>query len=171
MWYDLILSGRVPILVRSKITDGWIPVDLSKPSVIISTIPAPAMCHMRTIHNFQSHVIFANGTTREEEIDDNSIVCDGTDEHAWYRIASVFGYRTIEWSRLPPPGTIAANVTKPLYTDCDCYPTVLRVGRYGTWSKGSLVHEVYPAVAEFLEAGQARGWADFLDSRKGPWKM
>ena len=82
-------------------------------------------------------VTFGEWRTREEEIDDNSIVCDGTDEHAWYRIASVFGYRTIEWSRLPPPGTIAANVTKPLYTDCDCYPTVLRVGRYGTWSAAS----------------------------------
>lgn len=171
LWARLIGSGRVPLYAREPVSDGWIPASFRPgPDYIISTIPAPAMCRQRSIHAFNSHVIFANGTTNEEPIYDNAILCDGTEAHSWYRVSNVFGYRTIEWSRLPPPGTIAANVIKPLSTDCDCYPSVIRVGRYGTWDKSYLVHRVYPDVTEALRPSPGSG-ADFLDERQGPWRM
>ena len=167
IWAGLIGSGRVPLYAREPVSEGWIPASFNPgPDYVISTIPAPAMCHMRSIHNFQSHAIFANGSTNEEPIYDNAILCDGTNAHSWYRISNVFGYRTIEWAKLPPPGTIAANVIKPLVTDCTCYPSVIRVGRYGTWSKGYLVHMTYPDVRKALEPSTG-----FLDERTGPWRM
>ena len=174
LWADLIGSGRISLFVRGEITEGWIPTAMGPPPfLIISSIPAPAMCTKRSVHGFYSHAIFANGTTNEEPIHGNAILCDGTDAHSWYRISNVFGYRTIEWAKLPPPGTIAANVIKPLRTDCDCYPSVLRVGRYGTWDKSYLVHKVYGDVISALRATQspAEYVADYLDERKGPWRM
>lgn len=158
MWNDLTFSGKVRINVQN-VSDGKIPtIQQYKPDHIISTIPAPALCYKN--HMFNSHSIWANGSTTVGDLTDNSIVCDGTPERDWYRISNVFGYRTAEWCWRPletAPGTMglperipAVCVLKPLSTDCDCHPSVMRAGRYGTWSKGYLVHQVYPAVTEAL---------------------
>jgi len=153
MWMHLHETpGQVQFLIAPTISDGELPTEVRRanPSVMISTIPAPALCSDRR-HIFRHHVIYATGSMTQENSVDDTIVCDGTDEHTWYRSACVFGYRTTEWSQRPSNGESLAAVAKPLSTDCTCHPEISRIGRYGKWEKSYLVHKAYPEVMEILK--------------------
>jgi hypothetical protein len=127
---------------------------------IISTIPAPALC-IDQEHRFRSTEVWALGetTTRSQTspvvVPPFTVVCNGEAGQGWYRAANVFGYTTVEWpARRRPPVAGVVRVQKPLDTDCGCWiaghPGMLRVGRYGTWRKGVLVHEAYTATLQAL---------------------
>lgn len=150
MWIDLI-DAQVAALGVRRILGGVIPFVRSlKPDLIISTIPAQALCSDIT-HEFRSYKIWANGSTAAEEAAENEVICDGTPETSWYRMSNVFGYRTTEWAHLPNMKAVkAVPVIKPLWTNCDCHPEIMRAGRYGAWEKRRLVHEVYPSVKAAL---------------------
>jgi len=150
MWTHLIELGTVGLYSGVQIENGVIPdlVYQLDPGRIISTIPAPALCYRD--HKFSYHKIYANGSTAEQTLEDDSVTCDGTDGHAWYRVSRVFGYETIEWASMPKVAVPVACVLKPLETECDCYPEIYRVGRYGAWRKSYLVHEVYPEIMGLL---------------------
>jgi hypothetical protein len=153
MWEHLIGTLRIPIIYNdaspSRIGELRNRIRHLRPDRIISAIPAPALCVNN--HTFTGHQIWANGSTTEDEVTPNLVLCDGTLSVRWYRMSDVFGYRTTEWASRPPAGMNAVPVLKPLATDCDCWPEFLRVGRYGSWRKSALVHEVYPAVVNALE--------------------
>jgi hypothetical protein len=117
---------------------------------VISTIPAPALC-LDAEHAFDSQTVWAVGDAPERgifcpvtEAKPFEVICNGWRDVGWYRNANVFGYRTAEWAmdRKPPIEGIA-QVEKPLSTNCDCLPDVIRVGRFGEWRKGVLSHEAY----------------------------
>jgi len=150
MWNELITGNLVWLHEEPDIRDGILPdfVFALRPEKIISTIPAPALCLKD--HKFTYHTIYASGSTSQKPFDENEIICDGTAQHPWYRISRVFGYQTIEWATAPETREPHAAVPKPLETDCDCYPEIARVGRYGKWQKSALVHEVYPEVKRLL---------------------
>lgn len=150
LWKDLIGSLRVGLICK-YVKQGMIPfVNSLHPDLIVSTIPAQALCK-NPAHEFSSYTIWANGSTSAGMIEPNTVICDGTDLCDWYRVSSVFGYRTTEWAHKPGNYVSVASVVKPLRTDCDCHPEILRAGRYGAWEKKRLVHEVFPAVAEALK--------------------
>jgi len=130
--------------VNANISPSWIVNPFLDPrqfDAIISTIPAKHICHKPGQHEFNSHIVFASGSTSPGMTRNNSIICDGTDKQMWYRHATVFGYSTTEWT--DPPNADTATVEKPLDTNCNCFPDIVRMGRYGAWKKGVLVHDVY----------------------------
>src|SRR6516162_2026241 len=150
MWRDLFFTGRSGF-ISHDIRHGQISfIDKLNPDLIVSTIPVKALCE-KLNHQFLGHIIYANGSAAPFFTGDNDIICDGTPERTWYRISNVFGYRTTEWATKPRSSADVKPVLKPLWTDCDCHPEVLRVGRYGAWEKKRLVHEVYPAVLAALK--------------------
>lgn len=122
--------------------------------VVFSTVPAPALCS-NTEHTFASQDVYALGdavsrgearASRVVNVADEHILCNGNGLASWYRAARVFGHTTVEW----PIGADAeplllggVRVRKPLETTCDCFPEVTRLGRYGQWKKGVLVHHAY----------------------------
>jgi len=172
LWSDLIGSRNVRTR-EARATSGVISgLYLDEPDLIFSSIPAPALCYNRN-HFFRSHEIWANGSMLAGDLADNSVICDGTPEHDWYRISNVFGFRTTEWPHKPHAKyRKAVPVAKPLATNCDCYPDVHRVGRYGTWHKGYLVHEVYPAVAgTLIDPDIIRGIEWVTGETYGKWQM
>ena len=149
MWKTLIFDNAVRLVVR-RVVRGIIPsVYAMDPDLIVSTIPAQALCS-NPLHEFYSHTIWANGSTTAISLSENAVLCDGTPERSWYRISNVFGYRTTEWASQPHISRRTVPVVKPLWTTCDCHPEVLRAGRYGAWEKKRLIHEVYPAMLEAL---------------------
>ena len=176
LWRDLIGTMKVG-LIRKWIKHGLIPFTTSlHPDLIVSTIPAQALCQS-SAHSFTSYTIYANGAKASSvDIPDNMVICDGTAEHDWYRVSNVFGHRTTEWSRMPPRTSGAVPVVKPLWTDCNCHPWVLRAGRYGAWEKARLVHEVPGAVLAALEPDDAvirgveRVTGETYEGR-GQWRM
>jgi hypothetical protein len=129
-------------------------VRMLKPDRIISTIPAMNLCESPFAkHEFYRHLIYASGASRPQDgLGANQVMCVGDESTDWYRSSNVFGYRTVEWpagrSISRPEGTV--RVYKPLSTDCDCHPDVIRVGRYGEWDKSVLVHQVYDKVVKAL---------------------
>ena len=43
---------------------------------------------------------------------------------------------------------------KPIATNCDCFPNVIRAGRFGTWKKGVLTHDaMFNTLRELNERG------------------
>ena len=125
------------------------------PDLIVSTIPAPSICLMN--HQFVSQDIKAAGEAPDLGIKlpyqcpENTVICNGDPEVSWYRVSNIFGHKTVEWPEwVNPPIPSTAVVQKPLRHDCTCYPEVLRVGRYGAWRKGYLVHHVYDDVVRAI---------------------
>lgn len=116
-------------------------------SAIISTIPAPALCRAHagldpTYHMFVSQEIKIHNETMRSGIKD-TVVYNGSDFASWYRTAVIFGVGSTEYgiNVNPPLPTVTAR--KPIRTNCDCNPNVVRAGRFGTWTKGVLTHEAF----------------------------
>lgn len=126
--------------------------------LVVSAIPAPALCNeTEGRHSFESEKAWAIGDAPERGVfcpintEPFTVRCNGEDVPAWYRASNVFGYQTAEWPRdNRPPLEGVAEVTKPLRTNCDCHlgKNFVRVGRYGTWTKGVLSHEAYFTAKE-----------------------
>lgn len=116
---------------------------------IISTMPAPYLC-IDPAHGFSGQDVWAIGDAPERGIfspivsDLNTVVCSGWWEESWYRKSNILGYNSVEWpanKKVPIEGV--AKITKPLATNCTCWPNVHRLGRYGKWTKGALSHEAF----------------------------
>lgn len=121
-----------------------------KPDLIVSSIPRFYLCR-NPVHVFRYQPVWAMGDAPERGqfvvgplIPDGDVICDASDDNEWYRVSNVFGYRTIEWAH-PPESKFAAQVKKPILTDCDCNSDInlLHVGRYGVWRKGVLSHSAF----------------------------
>lgn len=129
-----------------------LPEVRSKFAAIISTIPAKILCMHPGRHTFDSQPIYAIGERAggpESPVGpskDNTVICDGTKDVSWYRTGRVFGVGTTEWPAIDmrkPPVEGVVKVEKPLSTNCDCFRDIHRLGRYGSWRKSVLVHDVF----------------------------
>jgi hypothetical protein len=120
-------------------------------TAVISTIPARDLCLSQLGWIREDHKFFSQRIRIYPEaimdLPDNTIYYDGTQDHSWYRCSNLFDIGQTEY-----PEHIAAivspliEVRKPVFTNCSCfmgYPNFLRLGRYGTWSKGQLSHDAY----------------------------
>lgn len=126
--------------------------------LIINTIPLVALCRLG--HQFDATEVWAAGDAPELGIEvgttyhcpPDTVICNGEETPAWYRMSRIFGHTTIEWPlHANPPVRTSSKVSKPLRHNCDCWPEVLKVGRYGSWSKGVLSHTAYNAAFQAVE--------------------
>lgn len=161
--FDLISQRRqVSLVAPVKIDNSWIQEhtgDLSEYAHVISTIPAYALCknacyhHSQEGHLFRSRRIMAAGATVTSGNPD-LVELDATSEVPWYRRATVFGYTTMEWPvnrlREIPRAAQAVEVHKPITTECDCHPEIVRLGRYGAWNNEVLVHNVFESTEALM---------------------
>lgn len=139
-------------------------------NLIINTIPLNMLCFRG--HTFRYSTVVAAGDAPALGIDigtlyhcePDTVVCNGEEAPSWYRLSRIFGHTTVEWpdGTKPPVGT-ASQVIKPLEHNCDCFPDVMNVGRYGSWSKGVLSHTAYQKVYERMEGGKAEQEARYND--------
>lgn len=128
-------------------------LDRNEVGLIISTVPAPALCYQPERHSFVCRDVWAIGDAPDRDVSapkvcpPNTVICDGTRDVGWYRASNIFGFNTVEWpeDRKPPIENVA-RISKPVRTNCDCYQDsgrVWRAGRFGTWQKGYLSHQAY----------------------------
>jgi hypothetical protein len=135
---------------------------------MINSIPLPTICLHPTLCNFQDTTIWAAGEAPErgirfgyehigELVGENEVLCNGLPMPAWYRTSRIFGHATIEWPwAAGPNGLMPSAVAKPIRNSCQCWPDVLRVGRYGKWEKGVLVHHAFEETWQWLSRGASQ---------------
>lgn len=121
----------------------------------ISTIPRRQLC-VNPEHSFKSQLVYAIGDAPSRGVkcpvscEPNTLVYNGDLNYGWYRTSNIFGHTTAEWGanqdRAKPPISNLATVEKPLSSNCNCWPGLHFLGRYGAWKKGILVHHVYRAA-------------------------
>lgn len=134
---------------------------------VYSTIPRPLLCLYPHTHRFHYAEAWAAGEAPDLGIvllrDDPGaptfypyhIVFHAGPDVPYYRSHNVFGHRTIEWPYAhgkPADYPTASVVKKPLGTDCDCWPQITKLGRYGAWDKSQLVNHAYSRVVADLTA-------------------
>lgn len=126
--------------------------------LIISSIPKPAICPAG--HQFKSTKIWAAGEAPGLGIElpykcpEDVVICNGEEHPSWYRMSNIYGHKTVEWPEwIRPPFSSAALVQKPLENNCNCWPEVVHVGRYGKWQKGVLTHNAYKDVLAHVSSG------------------
>jgi hypothetical protein len=121
-------------------------------SLVISTIPLRSLCrsderHVAGGHRFTRQSIKILNGACVSGSDDNTIWYDGSRDRSFYRASRLFGVASTEWglsmADSAPPGVTAGSVTvhKPLENTCDCWPDLIKVGRFGRWQKGVLAHD------------------------------
>lgn len=133
-----------PISLQGMIA-GW------NPDLVISTVPAPLIC--KGDHGFTSVKIWASDKSMMGAGDD-VVLCNGDKNTGWYRASRIQGYENTEWphDRRPPFSSDRLwEVEKPIEHKCDCFPGVVRMGRYGSWTKGVLSHESFYGVQDLLK--------------------
>jgi hypothetical protein len=161
--YDKLWNEYGQYTRGTNLSAGWLgnfmTVDSHKYDAIISSVPRNILCEAD--HEFTSQQVWAMGDAPErgifvpDRLTENTVVCNGLDNPAWYRAARVFGYSTLEWPwEAPLKADIGqyepSEVSKPLDHNCDCWPEVIHVGRYGKWQKGVLSHTAYQDVMDAL---------------------
>lgn len=149
-WSARIVPAHLdPVYARALSNDRHV--------LVLSTVPLPVLCSDPEQHKFHTQDIWAMGTAPGNELPyrapENTVECNGHDSPRWYRAATVFGHSTLEWpAGVKPPVSGVASVRKPLKTDCDCWQgkSWHRLGRYGQWRKGVLVHQAYDQTVKVL---------------------
>jgi len=136
----------------------WVVNNLPDAAFTFSTIPAPALC-TTAVHTFGVRNIWVAGDAPDRgqfvsiECPEDTVIVNAFPEPAWYKVSKVFGYKTVEW----PDGPIAPDEPgvvhhgKPLFSNCTCWPNIIRTGRFGRWNKGVLAHAGYFDVKDVLE--------------------
>lgn len=161
--YDLAWDRFSGLIHKAEITPAWLDNHgrMLMADLVVWSIPLPQQCVAG--HRFAVQPIWAQGDAPElghycsVNVDPWTVVTNGEDSPRWYRASNVFGHRTAEWPDGPkPPVEGLVKVNKPIGSTCDCWMTlggaeVLRVGRYGTWTKGELSHQAYWRTRSFLE--------------------
>jgi threonine dehydrogenase-like Zn-dependent dehydrogenase len=162
LWEDyssLVVDYKIDPERLGKLTDTF--------DLVLSSAPAPSMClgsiDQSIGHFFRSAPVKILNEALDFNLPDNTIVYDGTDEHSYYRMSKIFGVGSTEWGAhvgVPPVGDLH-TVNKPIATNCDCHMSVdldgagipkgvIRIGRFGTWTKGELTFHAYNTVIEIL---------------------
>jgi hypothetical protein len=163
-WFEF---GREVRTLELDATPGWkrfealdAAFNSFQPDRVISTIPARLLCVRPKVHKFDSAMIWSTSSVKpigrfaeivNRPTVDNLVVCSGYRDDWWYRCSRIQGYENSEFPDSRPPKTGARwHVEKPISTDCDCFPEVARIGRYGSWTKGVLSHEAYAQALEVV---------------------
>jgi hypothetical protein len=156
--YNALWERYAPNIVQTDITPQSIARFETGPfDLVFSSVPLVSVCAARVDpeihHRFRSVKVQILNEALETSIPDNTIVYDGTKDHSYYRMSKIFGVGATEWggsSPIPPLSGIK-TVSKPTETNCNCWPSIQRIGRFGTWRKGILTMHAYRKVVETIQ--------------------
>lgn len=118
--------------------------------LVLSTIPAIYLCCGQR-HEFRSQEVFIrtrpSSSLRGRYWD--HVEYNGTTWDPYYRRSYLFGRVSEEFGHWVSD---SVRGEKPLGTDCDCRPSIKRLGRFGQWRKGVLIHHAYHDAKGYVNA-------------------
>jgi hypothetical protein len=155
--YD-ILWARYEHLIVPQVLDsdvlGWIE-QYDDADCLITSIPAPVLCMSpdgASEHTFMSvpMAVVSDWPWPLDETD--TVVYNGETKDAWCRASCFDGHSSVEYGQIVPAGLKGPirRGFKPMWTDCDCRPQWLRVGRFGKWKRGTLSHTAFEEAHDAL---------------------
>lgn len=117
-------------------------------NVVVSTIPQPPLC-TNPAHVFEGVPYYILPLELPQDDHNREIVVwNGLPHDHWYRW-SILGERCSIESTQPMEGALEGR--KAIYSNCDCHPDIIRVGRWAKWRHGVLLHHVYTDVINKLK--------------------
>lgn len=160
--YDDAWERFKGLITEVEIKPDWLRRGFEAFDLVIWTLPLMSFCVGG--HMFKTQDVWAQGDAPDMQrycsvtVDPWTVVVNAEETPRWYRAANVFGHRTAEWpERIKPPVSGVVKVSKPVDTNCLCWNNhmmmapVIRVGRYGTWTKGELSHQAYGHTRAAIE--------------------
>jgi hypothetical protein len=159
--YHRLWKKYQAMIISEVIDQDYLLHAMEKYDTIISTIPAKSLCYQRERHVFTSVKVWIDNTWHGGDIERNKerygtrhvVLCNGNlfdathpRQTGWYRTSIIFDHANTEWTgaainQFMPHGVMP--VIKPIRTNCDCWPYIVRAGRYGLWQKGILSHDAF----------------------------
>jgi hypothetical protein len=105
--------------------------------LVLSSAPLPELCGAG--HEFPAREVWYMDTA-VDGVQDQSMVYSGRWCDQWFRSSRVFDVGVTEYPRHVEG---ARRGRKVLPTTCTCHPRIVRIGRWGTWTPGVLIHHAY----------------------------
>lgn len=114
---------------------------------VYNSAPAREMCYDE--HNFAYREIkVLDGYPDQTHYEPNMMIYSGAPSDKWYRASDIFGTRTTEFAY---DGWGFSNGIKVVGNDCTCHMNIKRIGRWGTWTPGVLMHHAFEAVEDEMQ--------------------
>lgn len=154
--YERLWSAYASHIVETEVNAMWLHENEGKFKKVLSTVPASAICKtnsgmIQEVHMFQGQRIWIYTEALNANMPDNTIWYDGTRDRSWYRQSRLFGVGGTEYPiQVSPPVKPLVHGRKPIWNNCNCFPKVVRLGRFGQWKKGVLTHDAFFGAAEAL---------------------
>lgn len=101
-------------------------------------------------HRFDKYKVLIR-PSHPTETKQNVVIYNGREEDEWFRTSKIFGVDG--GYEYPITATVAdaTMIRKPQSTNCDCFPHIIRVGRYGAWDMEQMTNDAYTIVKNVLE--------------------
>lgn len=144
--YDALWERYERYIEDRKVTPGELLKLHEVADLVVSTANARSLCFQwgtfSKRHKFSSATVAVTPRAEYPNQPDNTIIFNAGDEYPWVRSSRIFGNEVTEWMMLDAP-SYAMQVVKPISTNCDCFPHVLRTGRFGAWRNETWVDTAY----------------------------
>lgn len=161
--YDRLWERFEARVIEQEVDELWISSIVQNSSVydlVISTLPAQVICRNytgRPADHFFDGVPFWIKEMEVPEIDKGRdvVIYNGLPEDHWYRWSILGERHSIETT--VKPADMNGNSggwlfgQKAVYTNCNCWPTVVRAGRWAQWRHGVLLHHAYRTAVHEME--------------------
>jgi hypothetical protein len=167
--YDVLWNFFVDGLINDTLNGLSLSMlmETGKYDLVFSSIPLHSLCLSPSSHSFpRAKIVLAPFSPVHMS---NVVVYSGREEDSWYRTSSIFGESWTEFN-----AALASKAEymddrglgeqefvpiqhgfKPMPTNCDCHPDVVRIGRFGLWDRKILLHHVPQQVQVALDERDA----------------
>lgn len=140
--YDKLWNLYEHIIEHRWVTATEMATLHQEADLVVSTANARDMC-VNSEHEFLTQPVLIARVASLANQPDNLTVFNGGDRYEWVRSAVIGGHPSTEWPLGTGFRTGTRIINKPIATDCDCYPNILRTGRYGAWKNEVWVDTAY----------------------------
>jgi len=148
--YDILWALYEDIVNECEVDKDTLQDIVDDSDIVINTIPMPGLC-TNDEHTFESAPYWIKTLPTEKVDEDKEIsIFNGLLQDHWYRWSLHGGVTAIETTVEGAMGsTDVKEGLKAITNDCDCWPEVIRAGRWAKWQHGILLHHVFSQIDSF----------------------
>jgi hypothetical protein len=143
--YDVLWDRYEDAIIDSpSIGQVTLTMILDMNELTISTLPQPSICMQG--HSFEGTPYWIQELDcAPEDASRDIVVYNGFADDPWYRWTILGGKQSIEFAAPPLYGSSAGLIAgrKAVSNDCDCWPNLVRAGRWAEWRHGVLLQDAY----------------------------